>query len=141
MAVVTLPNMTRLVTTLLAADADVDALVDGRVFNVLPTGDKTWPTVRVTRQGGGLRTQTAYHLDSAVMQIEAWAGPAVLAWQVAETCRAVMATRFVGAHDIGDDLVVVTGVDVGGMSEDKDEAHTPAPHRARFDAVIYAHPG
>lgn len=136
-----MPNVLTLLASFIPDDADMAPLVDRRVYADLPAGEKVWPAIRTTRIGGSPASSAPYFLDRPLVQIEAWAPKRIDAWRTAETCRASLSTRLTGAHNVAGDLVVVDGVDIGGIREDIDEDHSPVLHRAHFDAVIYTHPG
>ena len=144
MTVRTLPDIVRALSEFLRDDADVAALVGDRVYSALPTAP-TFPCVRLSRIGGQVRSAPAYHLESSLVQVEALGGSRHSSWQLAETCRAVIAQRFAGTVDVGIDTAVVSACEVGGIREDsvrslpKNDDGTER-HRAHFDAVIYAHP-
>lgn len=134
------PNVLRLVTGFLRAQTEVSALVDDRVYSDIPK-DPTWPLVRVSHLGGGTRTDPAYHLFAELVQVDCWGGPRIATFNLAETCRAAMSQRLIGAHTVGADSAVVSGISPGGLREDSDDTYAPAKPRVRFDCVIYTHPG
>jgi hypothetical protein len=144
MTVRTLPDTVRALSEFLRADDDVAALVGDRVYSALPT-NPTFPCVRLSRLGGQVRSQPAYHLESTLIQVEALGGSRHSSWLLAETCRAVIAQLLNGTVDVGPDTAVISHSEVGGIREDtvrtlpKNDDGTER-HRAHFDAVIYAHP-
>lgn len=133
-----MPNTAALLSRFMRAQPEVAALIGQRFYTVLPAS-KTFPLGRAMRIGGGLGTDFAYWLDAPLFQVDLWADTAAAAFDVAETCRYVLATRFVGVHDYLDISGVVTSVTVGGLVEGFDP-DDPKKARDHFDVVVHAHP-
>lgn len=134
MALRLLVDAERLVRDYLAAQADLSALVQGRVYVGVIPPQPTWPLVRLWRVGGAPRWPQ--WLDPARIQIEAWADLAQYeqARTVARTAQAAL--QLLKGHQT---LGTVTGVDqVTGLQNlpDPDSARP----RVMFDAVVYIHP-
>ena len=88
----------RLVSTFLRAQSEVSDLVGTRVYTSLPE-DKTYPLVRLQRIGGAPElTDDGLLWDRADLQVDVWGGGKAITWQVAETLRAVFASRARGQH-------------------------------------------
>lgn len=134
-AIVLLPDIERLYSSFLRAQPEVEALVVDRVYTVLPA-EKEWPLVRVTRVAGAPVRPRPLYLDAPLVQVEAFGGSKRLAWQIAETCRAVTAGRLVGVHADG----VVTNVDWGALVDSPDVEFDPPKPRLLFTATITVHP-
>ncbi len=90
-----LPDAVRVVITHLATDPDVMALVADRVVPKLPPNNVS-ATLVVQRIAGSASPQAKRHLDSPMIQVDAWGyTPADLlsdeaAWRLAETARQAM---------------------------------------------------
>lgn len=106
-----------------------------RVYSVLPK-EKVFPLLRITRFGGTPRFDRPLYLDQPTVQIDAFGGPKKLAFQLAETSRAVMARRLVGTHATG----VVTAVRFGALAYAPDDEFAPARPRYLYTATITTHP-
>lgn len=128
-----LPNVEGIVLAALKADADVTALVGGRVYSSLPSA-KTWPAVRVTRFGGAPAFSSPAVLDAATLQVDVWAESKMAAFTAASTVRAVMEQRLPGVHPLG----TVYRVDLGQFSYDPDEVYDPVLPRYISDFTVYA---
>jgi hypothetical protein len=135
MTLTLLPDIERLLSTFLRAQPEVQAIVDDRVYTVLPA-NKIFPLLRLTRVAGAPVMSRPLHLDQALVQVDAFGGSKRLAWQLAETCRAVTAQRLVGGHAEG----VVTNVAFGGLSDLPDGEFDPPKPRLLFTVTITAHP-
>lgn len=133
---VLLPDTEQLLSQFLRGQDEVAELVEDRVYTVLPNS-KTFPLVRVHRFSGAPVRERPLWLDRAFFQIDCWGGANRLAWQVAETCRAVCAERLVGTHDEG----VITSCSFGELSnQGLDDSFTPPKHRYLFTMSVTAHP-
>lgn len=138
MTLTLLPNTAALISRFLRDQDEVDDLVGQRVYTVLPK-TKTFPLVRVSRVGGSNPTPTVHWLDAPLFQVGVWAETAAAAFEVAETCRAVLAQRFTGVHHFAEISGVVTGVNTGALFEGFDSTD-PTKAFDRFDLVVFAHP-
>lgn len=136
-----LPNAVRLVTDFLVADPDCHALIGTRAYGRLPSNDKKWPIVRITRIGGSPPDEDPHWIDRPLLQADCMATTKAPAWKLAETCRAAVKQRIKGTHIVGDSPAVVNSVTVGGIAENVDETFDPLIHVARFDIVLTTHPG
>lgn len=142
-----LPHASRLIIGTLLDAPEVAAIADDRVLTD-GTDNQPGPWVRVTQFGGRLINGGAhYWLEQTPFQVDCW-GPGgndrKIAHDLAETCRAVLAQRCRGAlsFTIGTSPVagVVTGCEVGGITDTTDETFQPARPMSRFDGVLVAHP-
>lgn len=119
MPLAVLPDALLIALKHLRAEPELQALVDERVYEIIPDG-AVFPLVRVRRVGGV--PVIPYRLDRARLQIEAWVpsleegGTEYQATQVARVAHAAIHTA-PGAHDDG----VVTSVeDLVGFFPDDD---------------------
>lgn len=141
-----LPDTARAISYLLRQEDEVVALVVDRVWTIIPGGadpdtSPTFPLVRVTRLGGRTTTDPAYWAEESLLTVEAWASTRLVAWAVAETCRAVIVQRFIGAQVVDGDDLVIARINPGGIREGSAAGNPPAgQHRASFDVVVVAHP-
>lgn len=149
MPLVTLPYAARLATAFLLDQEEVTDLVGANIgTDIAATPEAGKGIVRLTSFPGRVIDSTSiYWLESTVIQFDCW-GPGgndrLNAHTIAETCRAALSQRFTGTQSftLGTSAIegVVTGVEVGGIADDSDDAYQPARPRSRFDAVITAHP-
>lgn len=135
MTVVLLPDIEQLLSQFLRDQDEVADLVDDRIYTVLPK-DKTFPLIRIHRYSGAPAFSRPLHLDQALVQVDCWGGNKKLAWEIAETCRAVCAERLVGSHDEG----CVTSVTFGELSDQPDGTFDPPRPRFLFSMTVTAHP-
>lgn len=148
MSIATLPFASRLVIGCLL---DTDAVTDLVGSNIGTDNPRTPEAgkgiVRVSQFAGRIVSGgSIYWLETTPLQLDCW-GPGgsdrLVSYEIAEECRrALVALRGDVSYVIGSDVVtgVVTGVDVGGIQPDNDEAFEPAKPYAHFDAVLTAHP-
>lgn len=140
MTVWLLPDVEQLLVQYTLDQPEVSALVDQRVYTELPAA-KTFPAVRISRYSGAPAIGRPLWLDAALVQVDCWGGPKRLAWQIAETIRAVWADGLVGTHPEG----VVSSVDFGEFRDAPDDTEPPAAGKARprflFTATVRCHPG
>lgn len=137
------PDIEALTSGFLRDQAEVAALVDDRVYTVLPTkypgGLPAIPSmVRLTLIPSTVQPMNIpRYLQEARIQVDAWAMTKKAAWLIAETCSQVAVQRIIGAHDDG----VITNVraEGKGYQPDPDLADTPRP-RYIFDLVLTYHP-
>ena len=148
MTVATLPFAARLVIGHLLATEAVTDLAGGNIGTDNPrTPEPDRGIVRVTQFPGRIISGgTIYWLESTPLQVDCW-GPGgsdrLASYDLAEECRrALWSLAGEVEFTIGNSTVagVVTGVDVGGIRPDNDEAFEPAKPYAHFDAVLTAHP-
>jgi hypothetical protein len=136
MAIAVMPDAERLVIDALIADADVAAIVDGRVYGVIPNV-KVLPLVRVVRIGGQMADDGApYWADAPALQIDCWAERKAEAVSLGEVLRAVSATRLPGRYPTG----VIAAVGIGAMTYDPDTSFTPAKPRVRLSIDLVTRP-
>lgn len=133
--IVTLPNVEKLVSIFLQADADVQALVEQRTYTAIPS-NATYPLVRVNQYDEINVTQEPLWVVNAVLQVEAFGGSNTDAVNIARTVQAVLADRLIGVHDDG----VVTGVRCSGLRNDPDREFSPWKPRRIFRCQVTAHP-
>lgn len=135
-----LPDASRITSVLIRAQDEFVDLADDRMYTVLPEG-AVYPAARVTAIGGNVIDSRVYWQQSSVVQVECWAVTRIPAFDLAETVRSLIASRFVGSHDIDGMSFVVTGTDVGGIRERVDtDGPSTGMHHLQFDAVIHMHP-
>lgn len=126
-----LPDAELLAVNALRTDADLIALVAGRVYTAVPA-EPTFPLVRVTRIGGV--PVISQHLDVARLQVDVWGATKYQARTVAAAAQAVLHT-IAGIHAEG----VVTAVeDDLGLSWQPDQ-ETDQP-RYVFGVAMFVHP-
>lgn len=128
------PNVEALVSAFLREQTEVIALLGDRVYTSLPKNPE-WPAARVVVIDEAPAGSPLW-LVGAVIQVDAWGGTKADAWRIANTCRAAIDRRLVGAHPEG----VVTGVTLGGLLDEPDEDFTPAKPRWLFTSTVHAHP-
>lgn len=133
-----MPDAERLLSAFLRDQAEVAALVAARVYTVLPEA-KEWPLVRLQRVGGiseGTPDDDALLRDVPTLQVDAYGGAKAMAWQVADTVRAVVAERAKGAHPTG----WVERAVLGTARYMPDPTFEPARPRVVFDVTLYLRP-
>lgn len=138
MSLITMPNTARLVSEFLRDQAELSTVVETRIYTKLPA-TKTFPLMQVRRIGGSPNIGHVHWLESVLLQVDAWGGPAEQAFTLAETARAAMMQRLTGVHD-DSVAAVISNVSVGGITEDSDDTEPNARPHARFDAVVTVHP-
>lgn len=138
-ALLLLPNFSALSTAFLRAQPEVTAIVADRVVTAFGK-DQAWPAVRVTQFNDQPTIPRPLFHTRAFLQIEAYGGPKALAWQLAETCRAALAARFVGSNsfDVDGHTVagLVTAVDLSGLRDLADSEFSPAKPRWLFTLAV-----
>lgn len=127
-----LPNAEALLVAFLRADPDVSAIAGQRGYTAALPPDPDLPCFRVTRWGGVPAVGYPLVLDTASMQVDAWASTNTAAQALLATIRAVMAERMPGKHPTG----VVTRVDFGPMSDAPDTTFDPPRPRYVADVTI-----
>lgn len=134
MTVTLAPDAEALLSTFLRSRFELVALVDSRVYTSIPS-NPTFPLVRVTRIGGIPVFSRPLRLDVATVQVDVWGGPKATAWQIAETCRAVIAEIDRADHD----AAAITAAQFGPFSYLPDDTYSPARPRFTFDVDLYLH--
>ncbi len=135
MTVTLLPDIERLVTDFLRAQAEITTIVGNRVYTEIPD-TPTFPLVRVRRLGGFPVLNRPLYVDAPLVQIEGYAATKGAARLLTETCRAVLAERVEGTHTTG----VVAGVSFGSLIWLPDEDFTPPKPRYVSDATLTVRP-
>lgn len=125
----------RLLSAWLRDQDEITALVADRVYTAIPASP-TWPLVRLTRIGGAPVFSRPLHLDRALIQFDVFGGPKVIAWEIAETCRAALSDLPNEPTGLG----VITGIQFLSFLYVPDTTYTPARPRYVFDAAVYTHP-
>lgn len=129
-----IPDIERELSAYLRADGAVAALVDDRVYTIVPAGP-TFPLVRLTRIGGApARPHLLYH-DVAEIQLDCYADRKAEAQTLAETVREALAAM-PGVHG----TAVVTAVRFGRLQYLPDGTFDPARPRYIADVTIHHHP-
>lgn len=130
-------DVERLLSAWLRDQPEVAAIVDDRVYTVVPNRT-VFPFLRLTQIAGAPVFSRPLYLDEAYLQIDAYGGPKALARQLVDVTRQLMTDRFVGGHP---GVGVVTSVRWGDLSYIPDDAYVPGP-QPRFLAMasIFTHP-
>ena len=133
-ALVVLPDPVRLVSRFFREQPEVAALVDDRVYSVLPP-KPTWPAVRIVQWTETPVIGRPLWLTRAGCQVDCWAPTKYVASTVSRTLRGVAAARLseLERH-------VVTGVEFGSVADSPDTDYEPALQRFRFDLFVTFHP-
>jgi hypothetical protein len=133
-------DLEQIVSAHLRADAAVSALVETRVYTVLPS-TKAFPLVRVVRFAGGQVIGNVRHLDAGVLQIDGWAATKIAAHDLVRACEdALEYLQGVVVDDNDERLGAISAVEFLSFGDAPGEAFTDAKHRYRADVRIYAHP-
>ncbi len=135
MSIALLPNVEALVSAFLRGRSEITALIDDRVYTVLPKG-VVFPTLRLAQYDDALVTQRPLWVATSFLQLDAFGGTKADAYTLAATARAVMAAYLPGTHAGG----VVTDVRFSGMRDEPDADYEPAKPRWLFTAEITVHP-
>jgi hypothetical protein len=130
-----MPDVERLLSAWLREQIELTDLTDDRIYTSVPSRPE-FPLLRVYRLGGIPLLDQPLWIDDAFMQFDAWGGPKATAWEIAETTRALLASRFVGVHPEG----IVANVKLGELRYEPDAEYTPAKPRYLFTATIRVHP-
>lgn len=136
---VLLPNTAALVSEFLRDQTEIAQFVEQRVYTKVPAS-KVFPLVRITRIGARTRSTRPRWVETVWLQIDCFGGPARVAHDLAETCRAVLVSRLPGVQEIDGTAGVVTDVAVGGITETDDTTEPKARPVARFDVWVTVHP-
>lgn len=127
------PASEQLVIDYLKAQADVNALVSGRVSTARPS-NPTDPSVTITRFGGLL--QEADWIDTPVIQVDIWARTRTEAENVMRTVRAAMSYQAIaGEHTLG---IVTSSYETAGPGWLPDPITSLS--RYTFDVQLTVHP-
>lgn len=140
MTVALLPDVEQMLVNFTKAQPEVVALVaPADIVTELPK-NKTFPAVRINRYSSVPVLGRPLWLDAALIHVDVWGGPKKLAWEIAETIRAVWAARLPGAHTEG----VVSSVDFGELADQADDLAPTDTGAARprffFTATVRVHP-
>lgn len=135
MTVTLLPDIERLLTDFLRAQAEVTTIVGNRIYTEIP-GAAMFPLVRVRRVGGFPTLSRPLYIDAPLVQIEGYAATKGAARLLTETCRAVLAERSEGGHSTG----VVADVRFGALLWLPDDDFTPPKPRYIADATLTVRP-
>lgn len=128
-------DVERLISAWLRARPEVAAIVDDRVYTEIPN-NAVFPFMRVTLIGGRPVYSRPLFLDEALMQIDAFGGPKVIARQLIDLTRAALAADFLGVHaGVG----VVTSVTFGELAYVPDDTWEPPKPRYAATASVYTH--
>lgn len=127
-----IPDVEALVSQYLRDQSEVAALVDTRVYSIIPN-TPTYPLVRVSQFDS--TDLTVGWLDGAALQIDAYADWKAAASDVGRTARAVL-HNIIGSHDEG----VVTGVRTSGWRYEPDRSFPTAKPRFVFVTNLAVHP-
>jgi len=128
-------DVERLLSSWLRARPEVIAVVEDRVYTEIP-GHAVFPFLRVTLIGGRPVYSRPLFLDEALIQIDAYGGPKVLARQLIDLTRAAMATEFLGDHP---GVGVVTSVVFGELAYIPDDTWEPPKPRYAATTSVYTH--
>lgn len=128
-----LPDVERMVSAYLRGRPEVAALVEDRVYTVIPQGAR-FPLIRLWRFGGIPALASPLVLDTANLQVDAYGGPKSLAWQVLSTARAVLSDGLVGDYGEG----VIYGADFGTARYLPDDSFDPPKPRYLAEVTVYA---
>lgn len=129
-----IPDIERELSAYLRADPAVAALVDDRVYTIVPA-NPTFPLVALTRYGGAPVSPHILHADAAAIQLDCYADRKAEAQTLAETVREALAAM-PGVHG----TAVVTAVRFGRLQYLPDGTFDPAKPRYIVDVTIHHHP-
>lgn len=134
------PDALALVVGWLESQAEMNALVNGRIVAKLPA-TKTYPLIWVARIGGGEVDGVKHWLHDPLFQFSCLAakGGETAAFNVARVATALLSQRFRGEVVGGSTEAVVSSVKLGGIHQGYDPIDTDIP-TCRFDAQIHLHP-
>lgn len=129
-------DVERLLSGWLRQRSEVTDLVGSRVYTEIPRQVTADPFVRITQIGGVPVWSVPLWLDEAVVQLDFYGGPKVVARQLLDAARDLLAGPFLGVHDAG----VVTSVRFGETSYLPDDTYEPPRPRWLSTVSIYTHP-
>lgn len=95
----------RLLSGWLREQPAVTDIVGSRIYTTFPRGAE-FPMLRLTQIGGAPVYSTPLFLDEAVIQLDCYGGPKLVARSLMDAARLTMSTGLRGKHDMG----VVTDV-------------------------------
>lgn len=132
-----MPNAEAILSAYLRGVPEVSALVDDRVYTVLPRAesDRSYPLVRVSRIGGG-PTTTPAHLDAGIFSVEVWGGSKNDARTAAATIVQAI-DEIAGYSALGG---YATGSSPGAFRYIEDADYEPPRPRYVFDFTTYFRP-
>lgn len=134
--VVLLPNVEALVSDFLRDQTEVTALVGQRIYTAIPSGP-TFPLIRVNQFYSLNITNRPMWLVANQVQLEAFGGSKVEAFNALNAAMGVMAARLTNyVSSFG----TVTGVNFSGTRDQPDDTYTPAKPRWLTIATVFAHP-
>lgn len=128
-------DVERLLSAFLRAQPAMTALVDDRVVTEVPNR-AVFPFLRLTQIAGSPVYSRPLWFDEALIQLDSFGGPKVIARQIIDVARDAMATTFLGTHD---GVGVVTSVRFGDLSYLPDDLFDPPKPRYVALASIYTH--
>lgn len=131
----TLPDVELVVVNYLRLVAAVDALIDGRVFTVIPYAP-TFPMLRVVRVGGAPLRDDPLRFDVAELELAAYGGSKADARRLIDTARAALGLIETVTHP----AAVVIGAAFGEARYLPDPDFTPAKPRYILAAAVTIHP-
>ena len=126
----------RLMSNWLRTQPAVTDIVADRVVTVVPNR-AVFPFLKLTQIAGTPVYSRPLFLDEAYIQIDAYGGPKVLARQLIDVTRDLLATEFLGSHP---GVGVVTSVRFGDLSYIPDDVYMPPQPRFIGMASVYTHP-
>lgn len=137
-----LPWTARLAIGHLLADETIAGLVGSAVFTDIAEG--RYPCVQVIQLGGSIVNGRSLHwLQEDLLQVNCMGGSRAIAHDLAAECqRSFRALSGAVEYTVGPSTIsaVVTGVEVGGISDQNDTGFQPAKPFSRFDVVVTSHP-
>ena len=138
MSLVLAPDSLALTIGWLKTQAELSALVSGRVMSKLPVS-KTYPLVRVSRIGGNEIHGHNHWLHDPLLQVDCYAavGAESAAFNVARVVAALLSQRFQGA--VVANSAVISEVELGGIRQGYDSVDKDIPV-AEFDVRLRLHP-
>jgi hypothetical protein len=125
----------RLLSSWFRSQTEIVDLVEDRVYTEVPNR-AVFPFIKLTQIAGSPVFSKPLYLDEALIQIDAYGGPKVLARQIIDTARDLLADRFLGDHP---GAGVVTCVTFGDLSYIPDDGYAPPKPRFIALASIYTH--
>jgi hypothetical protein len=131
-----LPDVERLVSNFLRANARVSALVGERVYTVFPAKVGNAPLALVQRVGGDPPLSVPLVVDSAQLQVDAYGGPKAAAFELAATIRAELARLEDEVRPEGS----VSAVRFASLRWLPDETFSPPRPRYLFDVTLTVRP-
>lgn len=127
-------DVERLMSEWLRDQPEIEALVDDRVYTVIPK-DPEFPLIRLTLIDERTVFPRPRYLTSSLIQLDCYGGPKVVARAVADAVCDLLSAIFVGSHDAG----VVTAVETS-MRYLPDGSYDPAKPRYPVDVTVHSHP-